>query len=353
MPNKSDKKKGLTTSHKLLSEDYKQQTEAIQSSEVRFRTMVDSLPFDVFLIGSDGRYVLQNAPCRNSWGDIIGKRPEDICKDKKTLALWKSNNRRAFKGETVEEEVSFKVKDEEKHYYNIISPIREKGKITGILGINIDITKRKQAGRVLIAEKEFTDTTLDALKDTFFVFDPKTGKAIRWNKVFNEVSGYSDDEIRSMKAPDSYYSKDDLKKVAAATEDLGKGETVVVEMSLINKNGKAIPTEYIGSALRDEKGNLKYIIAIGRDITKRRQAEEELRLLNDEMEQRVAERTAEVQRYRLVFQNAQDAIFWADPYTGVLVNCNKAAERLLEKSRNEIIGKACDDAPSGRGERTL
>lgn len=339
MANKSDKKKGLTTSHKLLSEDYKQQTEAMGSSEALLRILIDNLPFDVFLIGRDGRYVLQNTACRDNWGDIIGKRPEDICKDNETLALWKSNNRRAFKGETVEEEVSYKVKDEEKDYYNVISPIREKGKITGILGINIDITKRKQAERALKAEKEFTDTALDAQVDTFFVFDPKTGKAIRWNKSFNRISGYSDDEIRSMKAPESYYSKDDLKKATVAIENVRQEGSAVVEISLIKKNGETIPTEYIGSALRDEKGNLQYIIAIGRDITKRRQAEEELVRLNDELEQRVTERTTESKQYQLAFQNSQEAIFWADPCTGVLLECNKAAEHLLKKGRNEIIGK--------------
>jgi PAS domain S-box-containing protein len=48
---------------------------------------------------------------------------------------------------------------------------------------------------------------------------------------------------------------------------------------------------------------------------------------------------ASEERFRLTFENAVDAIFWADAQTGLISRCNKAAEVLLERSRDEIIGK--------------
>ena len=45
------------------------------------------------------------------------------------------------------------------------------------------------------------------------------------------------------------------------------------------------------------------------------------------------------ERFRLVFENAKDAIFWANVEKGIIVNCNKAAEALLEKKKADIIGK--------------
>ncbi len=44
------------------------------------------------------------------------------------------------------------------------------------------------------------------------------------------------------------------------------------------------------------------------------------------------------EKFRLVFENARDAVFWADPETGLIVRCNKAAENLLEKENREIVG---------------
>jgi PAS domain S-box-containing protein len=60
------------------------------------------------------------------------------------------------------------------------------------------------------------------------------------------------------------------------------------------------------------------------DITERKRAEEALRESERE--------------FRAVFDNARDAIFWADPETGFIIECNKAAETMLERERDEIVG---------------
>jgi PAS domain S-box-containing protein len=55
--------------------------------------------------------------------------------------------------------------------------------------------------------------------------------------------------------------------------------------------------------------------------------------------------------FRLTFENAKDAIFWADPGTGLIMKCNKAAEILLGKKRNEIIRHHQSELyPPGRGD---
>lgn len=121
----------------------------LEQSENRLRAAVESLPFDFFLIEKDGRYAMQNTVCKQHWGNIVGKRPEDIFHDKHTLELWQRNNRRAFAGEVIKEEVVLKSNTEEGYYYNIISPIRTSVEIQSILGMNIDITERKKAEKSL------------------------------------------------------------------------------------------------------------------------------------------------------------------------------------------------------------
>ena len=44
------------------------------------------------------------------------------------------------------------------------------------------------------------------------------------------------------------------------------------------------------------------------------------------------------EQFRLAFENAIDAIFWADPETGIIIKCNRAAELLLEKRKEEVVG---------------
>ena len=77
-------------------------------------------------------------------------------------------------------------------------------------------------------------------------------------------------------------------------------------------------------------------------IIEKMKMEEELKNHRDHLEQLVEARTKELgeseEKFRLAFENAADAIFWADPRSGLIINCNKMAETLLEKNNEEIIG---------------
>ena len=91
----------------------------------------------------------QNAMCKNHLGNLIGKTPEEICPNQEDLAIWLDNNRRAFSGEKVEGDVSLTYQGGKRFFHNIITPIRSGETMYGILGVNIDITERKQAEEAL------------------------------------------------------------------------------------------------------------------------------------------------------------------------------------------------------------
>jgi PAS domain S-box-containing protein len=140
--------------------------EALRRSEARLITAIESLPFDFFVIDESGQYVLQNSTCREHWGDLIGKRPEDVAPDHETLSLWKSNNRRVLTGEVVKDEVCFSFRGEKRCFLNIISPIFNDGRVEGILGINFDITDRKKAEEALQkANEKLEERVLERTRD--------------------------------------------------------------------------------------------------------------------------------------------------------------------------------------------
>jgi len=77
--------------------------------------------------------------------------------------------------------------------------------------------------------------------------------------------------------------------------------------------------------LIDNDGNLIGAVHIISDITEQKKAD---RALQDSEN-----------KFRLAFANAQDAIVWIDVDSGIITNCNKAAEELFERGRKELIGK--------------
>lgn len=61
----------------------------------------------------------------------------------------------------------------------------------------------------------------------------------------------------------------------------------------------------------------------------------EVALYKHHIEQKLKESE---EHFRLAFENAADAIFWIDTTNGIITNCNKTAETLLEKNNDEIVG---------------
>ncbi len=67
------------------------------------------------------------------------------------------------------------------------------------------------------------------------------------------------------------------------------------EWTFIRKNGTRVPAFLSIAALRSERGEITGYAGLAYDVTERRQAEEALRKLNEELERRVKERTADLQ----------------------------------------------------------
>ncbi len=128
----------------------------------------------------------------------------------------------------------------------------------------------------LKSEKEFTDAAINSLTDTFFVYVPESGSAVRWNDAFRKMTGYADEDISAMKAPESFYAPEHREKFTGLNETILKNSGATIEIDLITKDGRTIPTEYSASAIKGDKGNIKYIISVGRDITERKRLESQL-----------------------------------------------------------------------------
>ena len=132
----------------------KRSEEAVRESEALLHTVFESLPFELWVCGTDGRYVMQNPVSIARWGNQIGRSPAESGHDPAVIQVWEENNRRAFSGATVTGEVEYREGEKTVHVYNVITPIRRDGAVHGIMGMNMDITDRKNLQQQLLQSQK-------------------------------------------------------------------------------------------------------------------------------------------------------------------------------------------------------
>ncbi len=156
------------------------------------------------------------------------------------------------------------------------------GRTIKISGANQDITYRKRSDEALKTAKAFNESTLDSITDIFYAFD-LNGKFLSWNKTFNRISGYSDQQL-SQKKPTDFFSGEDIQHVTEAIERTYKEGTSSVDAYFVANDGRQILCEFNGAILTDGNGNIIGFSGTGRDITERIKHEKELLAKNRELE---------------------------------------------------------------------
>jgi PAS domain S-box-containing protein len=116
------------------------------------------------------------------------------------------------------------------------------------------------------------------------------------NAAFERITGYTCQEVvgkncRFLQGPERQQPA--LTQLRAA---LLQGTDCTITLQNYRKDGTPFWNELVLSPVRDAEGTLTHFIGVQTDITRRRQAEEELRQANDLLEKRVLERTRDLEQ---------------------------------------------------------
>ena len=267
----------------------------IVKSKAMFKAVIESLPFDAFVLDLDNRYILQNSICKKNWGDLIGKSPEDLPVNKKTKYLWMDNNRRALSGETVTGEVVYDRLDGGKNFFfNIIAPICDGKKILGIVGVLVDISDLKQAEALLRESESKLSAMLSSIGDHMSMMDKDLN--ILWaNEIAGKIFG---NDIIGKKCYEVYHKRTEPCEPypCITLRTFQDGKIHKHDTQVIDQDGKTIffhCTANVG--LRDKEGKPTAVLEISRDITEKVRAEKALHKAKNELERRVKKRTRELE----------------------------------------------------------
>ncbi|MDP3177833.1 MAG: PAS domain S-box protein, partial [Spirochaetaceae bacterium] len=131
---------------------FRQAQGLLESNEAMLRSIVRTIPFDLWAVDTEGRFVLQNEASVERVGLRIGRKADDLPISGGPVEPFAGNVARVLAGETLRGERRAADGSGERWALEIIAPVLaehpdERGKacIEGAIGISIDISDRKLA----------------------------------------------------------------------------------------------------------------------------------------------------------------------------------------------------------------
>jgi len=164
-----------------------------------------------------------------------------------------------------------------------------------VIGYWIDITDLKQIeDEIRESEAKFRGL-YDSVRDGILANDV-SGRILECNKAFENMVGYSLEELRKMRWQDITAPRTlELEEGIVKEQMLKKGHSGYVEKEYIRKDGSLVPVEVSASVVRGTEGKPDMIWCIVRDITERKEMEEEIKALNEGISQRLLQKMSQIE----------------------------------------------------------
>jgi PAS domain S-box-containing protein len=231
----------------------------------RFEQVLEHLPVCVSLLDRDHHVVFANRMFRDRFGDggrcfeVIFQRAArcDFCESYQVLKTMLPHQ--------------WEHADPDGNVYKIFDfPFNDIDGATLILDVLVDITESKRAQAKLAEQAAMLQLAHDAILVTDL-----GGTILFWNRGAEHLYGWSADEAVGRNARELLRTKFSipLEEIHAIVQDQGQWEG---ELSVVTRSGQTVIVASRWSLQRNEDGTKRAVLAINRDITLRKRAEEEL-----------------------------------------------------------------------------
>ncbi|MGM0876499.1 MAG: PAS domain S-box protein [Bacillota bacterium] len=218
----------------------------------------------------------------------------------------------------------------------LLRPVKREGKVIEVVGSIVDITERKKIEEELRTTKERLESFINHNIDAITMCDLE-GNVLQVNKAYEEIFGWSAQEIMGEKIP---FVPDFLMDQALGNiHKVISGESITrLETVRQRKDGSLIDISLTLSPIRDSNGKAFAVSAISRDISERKQAERELHRLHQQLQE-------SEMKYRTLFEHATDAIFLLelndDRIPTRFLEVNPVGSKRFGYSREELLLSPC------------
>jgi len=169
-------------------------------------------------------------------------------------------------------------------------PSYKDGEIVGLRGVATDVTKRRWAEERLHLLSQAVEQSSEGI-----VLADLEGNLLFVNKAFGDLHGYDVEELIG-KHFSIFHTPEQMPAVEDAIRQVREMGKFIGEIWHARRDGSVFPGLMHNSLLRGSRGRPIGLMAMLRDITDLKKAEEKLRENQAELERRVKERTADLVR---------------------------------------------------------
>lgn len=244
--------------------------------------------------------VFARAVALESAGDIAGKTDYDLPWTREQAESFREYDHRVMEHDAPEYHIIEQIQDVNGRLAWIETnkiPLHDaQGIVIGILGTYEDITKRRKVEEALRESEEKFRALVETTSD--FIWEVDAGSNYTYvSPQVRDLLGYEPEEVIGRK-PFEFMPPEEAVGIWEEFVRIAKERKTFVRLENINirKDGHKVALETSGVPKLDARGNFLGYRGIDHDITDRRKAEEVLKRSHDELELRVKERTAELEK---------------------------------------------------------
>jgi PAS domain S-box-containing protein len=252
--------------------------EALQNEKAFTESIIDSLPDAFYVIDSGGRNLRWNKNVEKLLGysseELAALDPlANIVEDERPLAASKMQEALAKGSATAE--IHLLTKDGRKIPYILTATRAVIGDEVYLVGVGVDITERKRAEEALRESEQFIREIIANVREGVAVYDPEF-RYLVWNRFMEGITGVPASEALGKHAFDLFphlrEQKVDLMIRRALAGEVVHAPDTPFRVPTTGKSGwvSSVYSPHFGTS-----GEILGVIGVCRDITERKQAEEE------------------------------------------------------------------------------
>jgi PAS domain S-box-containing protein len=286
----------------------KRTEELLHRREQEFRHLVEHSPDIVSRFDRELRHVYVNPAIELATGipseEFVGKTNRELGMPQELTSLWEPSIQKVFQTSQPDElEFNYPTPQGWRYYHSRLFPeVAANGSVESVLAICRDITKAKQTEEALRESEERFRTAFE-FAPIGIALTNRQGNLFASNRAFQQIIGYTAQELQNQSLI-QFTAPSDRADDCTLLEELlaGKRTHVSREQRFERKDGCLVWGNVSVSAVCDAKGAFQHAIVMIQDITAQKQVQLELQNAHDELEKRVAERTAELVQANTLLQ---------------------------------------------------